>query len=1515
MENQGEGTSSSGKVWTLVQKHWAERFPEWYSIFLTTFISCIGAICCILIVQTLEDDFYYVTPPTYEYTLNFYSERQDSEGNGPMPFHNFIKITGMTDKTDCATAPSFASSYCSTLQAVGFKFLNDADIDLDGRSRENPLPRYFQIDEGNEVRWATILLRQRPAYNIFLEGAGETQSNLDVHQEFAFILDIIDTPGSYTTYDELISNRRIVITNIDYDQKEYDRLIMSWWIGYVFGFLVGFFLTWDVVSVVWYIGKERQSGTKDLMSFLGLDQTQYWISHFIAYVGQQFVPFLVTFIILTSAYQTLDDKFNFDFDAGTYIYLFWILLTAHINIGLFGFASSSFTTTDNIHDAWSWTTSLVLQFIPPLIMLFDFNREGPGPRFVFQFIPLLNFYFGLRDSILGIQADTVFFSIFNFFFWGVLTFYFDLVIPTAKGSQMRPCCFCCKSRPNSQVSVELGEEEEAIDPTLTANNVLVIKNLVRKFDKLTAVDGVDLVLEGDQIFGLLGFNGAGKTTTISMITGILPPTSGKIFIHGQDITTNLEALRRRMSYCPQVNILWDNLTVMEHLKLFGRLRGIADDLIKEQSAQFLEELEMTHTMNNRSKNLSGGEKRKLMIIQAFIGDPGFILLDEPTAGVDPDSAKQILDLIIRYKTGKLIILTTHHMEEADMLSDEIAIMAAGKIMVRGTPTELKVQYGRGTGLEITPNTVDLNALQNNFDIQLEETSEVLRITIHQEKDILGVLQSLTDDKIKIKNNSLESVFLNLAQKRAENRSYNEDFEVTLNQDSVKKIQYERPGCCRKSWLLLKNRACIQYRNLGPFLLAIALLLIVAIISFVGQVSFGFKNTPSNWPSLSQVGKFNVYGTGTLFESTLSKYGVTKSGSIPLKQFVQDTPKKVAIEHVSDARINVRLDPFYASDGSTVVSALFLDTRANVLMNDEIALGNLIASYFNTFYFIIGSGAVVACIYKYTRLEIEERRLEMQLLMGVPYWLFWLINFLCDFLCVVLAAVIFMVIVSFDSPEDIRDGIASMSVAATGFLFFAYSIGKLFSLQRLIVAFFGINFFVAVVITIINFQDVNWIRKIFGSTPIDWSTGFSKTTIILVGIALYSMPAGQFFMSQMLFLYTTWIPGVRISQNARSLHWLFCWLGNGLWVLVFVLTEITWRSDPRVPEIEPLLDEGEPLKDAQGLVAHNLSKVYKDTVGMDLVACKKVSFKVQEGRCFGLLGKNGAGKSTMMNMLSTLVRPTSGKGFVKGLDIEVDVASIRNIIGKCDQDSIYWDYYTARDHLRYFGLLKGVPEDSIDALIEYYAVSLKFAEYLDTLCGQLSGGNKRKVSLCTAVIGSCDVLVLDEPSAGVDPFARDEMRKVIGDMKKGRICLFTSHVMEEAEIMCDDVLVMVRGEVKVSGTLNELVEQISEGYYLRIEKTELSPDDIQNVIEGLQQRLNVQKTADDKKEIIFLVPFFVPLHEVFEVAIETKDRFGCNFLVESASLSQLFMRIVDPEFQTEIEVEPDNGPEVEMQNMA
>eukprot|EP00493_Phyllostaurus_siculus_P004792 UN04814 len=162
-----------------------------------------------------------------------------------------------------------------------------------------------------------------------------------------------------------------------------------------------------------------------------------------------------------------------------------------------------------------------------------------------------------------------------------------------------------------------------------------------------------------------------------------------------------------------------------------------------------------------------------------------------------------------------------------------------------------------------------------------------------------------------------------------------------------------------------------------------------------------------------------------------------------------------------------------------------------------------------------------------------------------------------------------------------------------------------------------------------------------------------------------------------------------------------------------------------------------------------------------------------------------------------------------------------MIGICNQQNIFWDTFSAREHLTFFGTLRGISSQDLPNVIEVLATELKFIEHLDTKCGYLSGGNKRKLSLSTSIMGCTRVLFLDEPSSGVDPFARDEMQRVLVEMKPGRCILFTSHTMEEAEIMCDDVVILVKGQVECMGTIDKLISDFSEGYFFHIDTSQLT----------------------------------------------------------------------------------------------
>ncbi|XP_075395947.1 retinal-specific phospholipid-transporting ATPase ABCA4 [Tenrec ecaudatus] len=224
-----------------------------------------------------------------------------------------------------------------------------------------------------------------------------------------------------------------------------------------------------------------------------------------------------------------------------------------------------------------------------------------------------------------------------------------------------------------------------------------VTNLVKIFEPCgkPAVDCLNITFYENQITALLGHNGAGKTTTLSILTGLLPPTSGTVLIGGKDIETSLDAVRQSLGMCPQHNILFRHLTVAEHLLFYAQLKGRSWEESQAEMEAVLEDTGLHHKRNEEAQHLSGGLQRKLSVAMAFVGDSKVVVLDEPTSGVDPYSRRSIWDLLLKYRSGRTIIMSTHHMDEADLLGDRIAILSQGKLYCAGTPLFLKNCFGTG----------------------------------------------------------------------------------------------------------------------------------------------------------------------------------------------------------------------------------------------------------------------------------------------------------------------------------------------------------------------------------------------------------------------------------------------------------------------------------------------------------------------------------------------------------------------------------------------------------------------------------------------------------------------------------------------------------------------------------------------------------------------------------------------------------------------------------------------------
>ncbi|KAJ3159175.1 hypothetical protein HK101_001137 [Irineochytrium annulatum] len=224
-----------------------------------------------------------------------------------------------------------------------------------------------------------------------------------------------------------------------------------------------------------------------------------------------------------------------------------------------------------------------------------------------------------------------------------------------------------------------------------------------------AVKDVTFAAEDGIIFGLLGPNGAGKTTLISMLTGIYGPTAGGARLAGYDMRTDARMVYRVMGICPQFDILWEDLTVGEHLYFYARVKGISPTEEKAAVAKALAGVSMTTLEKRLAKGLSGGEKRRLSIAIALIGNPKVLFFDEPTTGLDPEVRRLIWNIIQDAREGKTVILTTHSMEEAEALCQRIGIMAKGNLRCLAAPLRLKELYG--SGFKLFFNSNELNTVR------------------------------------------------------------------------------------------------------------------------------------------------------------------------------------------------------------------------------------------------------------------------------------------------------------------------------------------------------------------------------------------------------------------------------------------------------------------------------------------------------------------------------------------------------------------------------------------------------------------------------------------------------------------------------------------------------------------------------------------------------------------------------------------------------------------------------------
>jgi len=300
---------------------------------------------------------------------------------------------------------------------------------------------------------------------------------------------------------------------------------------------------------------------------------------------------------------------------------------------------------------------------------------------------------------------------------------------------------------------------------LGKNHIAIeVNSLVKKYGDLTAVDSISFTINKGEIFSFLGPNGAGKTTTVEILECLRKPTSGRAYVLGFDISKDQDEIKKRIGVLPQEFNTFDSLTVRENLQYFAGMFGSSVDI-----DGLIKLVDLEDKRNEQYKKLSGGLKQRLGVAMALVNDPQIVFLDEPTSGLDPKARHAVWNVIRGLKEQrKNVFLTTHYMEEAEVLSDTVTIIHRGKIVATGAPEELITRYGQ-RNLLILKNTdkaavplIETLGLEAKFDSDAGD----VKITLSHSSDVSEIVRALTLKQIafgemQLRSPSLEDVFLNL----------------------------------------------------------------------------------------------------------------------------------------------------------------------------------------------------------------------------------------------------------------------------------------------------------------------------------------------------------------------------------------------------------------------------------------------------------------------------------------------------------------------------------------------------------------------------------------------------------------------------------------------------------------------------------------------------------------------------------------------------------------------------------
>ncbi|CAH1393001.1 unnamed protein product [Nezara viridula] len=1108
-----------------------------------------------------------------------------------------------------------------------------------------------------------------------------------------------------------------------------------------------------------------------------------------------------------------------------------------------------------------------------------------------------------------------------------------------------------------------------------------IMNLKKKFGHFTSVKNLSLDIYVGQITVLLGHNGAGKTTTLSMLSGMLSPSSGSAVYRGYNIFTDLKGFRKDLGLCPQHNLLHLDLSVIDQLIFFGMVKGLSKKDAKEQAVVILKEVGLSEKINEVSSNLSGGMQRKLCIALAMIGRPKVVILDEPTSGLDPESRREIWNILLKSRGERMMLITTHFMEEADALGDQIAIMNHGEIFCYGTPLFLKKQYGAGYHITISYQNPEkcqsiIQTVNSNISeaVIINQSVEWIKFGIPFSRvtefpvlfKLLESREDLEISRVGINCTTMEDVFIKVQDEAGDARSIsqgmmNDNDERTdsnigniymLYVERFLGLVYKNMNRTLKRWfpnllILVFVPVLIAYFAMDPldkFVLGkndtTNLTLALNIYGPTEVLIYGRNNTRMKNAFLSVVekeGSSSVDVTGQNKNNSilqeLLKVAVEDKNKffksmIAAADFSKSVPNFLYSSMANHAPI-IALDLLYntilqssnhTSNYMIKTSSHPISTSLGICGDDGIGLISSTAAWIST----LPLGLFIVCS-SFIKNVHEERISSLKhliLMTNISPVTYWTSFFIWDIvLYIVSISLIMITFVFMDTSEIlyIDNGLYSLFLVfflfgfsmiwLTYFLtfFFKTSLGATTVYYSVIFVLGWIGFAVSSLCPV-EYKSYADVLKLHPLTSLAEAIFKFITTAISKFKCQNCLPdvtsnmncpeiLKYSYFSEMknslLFLGTAWV--IWLILIILKDYGIFSLLWNKLNSLYLGHIEASnLRSiESDVAKEKDKVDASLSLTDEDGapiVIVDSIAKKYSRS----MIAVYDVSFTCKEGECFGLLGVNGAGKTTTFSILSGMILPTQGNAFIKSYSLEQNKRKCLSYMGYCPQFSALIDDLTAKQILTLFAKLRLVPSHNVDATVMNWIRLLGLEEYCDICCGVYSGGNMRKLSTALAFIGNPPIILLDEPSSGVDPMIRRNLWDVIKrSSNRKQAIIISSHSMDECEEVCNRLTIMAKGRMQCIGNVQHLKSLYGQGYIIMI-KLKNHSEEQRDALKMEMKHIFLSKCIL-KDEHQVLLHYHVDTNvfkvsELFSSMESLKKRFIIidDYIITDSSLEQVFL---------------------------